>query len=294
MSQHDDMIATIATASLAPVDNEDFHQITVQSQKHVNIALQLDALPAELRHYMLLFLDLESLSALVHASPIYHAQYREDRGRILSQSVEYTAPEEFMSRLFRSRNSEFKQDVAGFLQSYSGAKARQELTREGPIDLNTAVEMARFYFTKVKPLANKFACTLLEKLAQEAAHPDVMSEPDPRLSGSERARITRSIYRLELYCVALHTDKWIENLTGPEDTQAFLDTFEPWETEELFSFYNFTKGIYVNLIESVKSDIHPDNPRFDDQPRAPTPTGSFDIDNSRKRHRNEYSRIGHY
>jgi hypothetical protein len=35
---------------------------------------------------------------------------------------------------------------------------------------------------------------------------------------------------------------------------------EPWEIEELFSFYQFVQDIYSNILNDIRWDLHPNNP----------------------------------
>jgi hypothetical protein len=254
----------MAATSLAPLEDEGY-RATNQAEKQVDFAPRLDLLPAELRSHILHCLDLDTLSDLVHASPIYHAQYREGRGSILLDSVERTAPDAFVIRLARIQRSDFTQDVAGFLQTFSGAIARKELTHQGQADKDVAVDMAHFYFNVVKPLGDNFASLALEKLAQETALPEVPTKQSLTLTRSERARITRAMYRFELFCEVVQSDGYSGYEKRDNDTYAFLNTMEPWEVEELLSFYESTQLIYFKLADRVTWDLHPDNPRSDDQ-----------------------------
>jgi hypothetical protein len=63
---------------------------------------------------------------------------------------------------------------------------------------------------------------------------------------------------------------------------AFLDVLDPWEIEELFSFYQFAQGVYDRILSEIRWDLHPDNPKFDDQGRPPTPEQAFNLDISSK------------
>lgn len=59
-------------------------------------------------------------------------------------------------------------------------------------------------------------------------------------------------------------------------------TPEPWEGDELFSFYQFAKAAYGNVFDDITVEVHPDNPRFDDQDRPPPPVGAFKLHDSCK------------
>jgi hypothetical protein len=266
----------MAAASLAPVECEDVQQIADQVQKQLNLAApRLDTLPAELRHHLLFFLDLDSLSALVHASPTFHAQYFDDRSRILPSSIEYTASEIYTLRLFQTHTPE-SEDVAEFLRMYSGSRARQRLADKGLIDLSTAIETAHSYFGVVKPIADHFAGSALANLMRETAQTGSVVEHS--LWGTERARITRAIYRVDLYYEILKADNSIAYSRAEGNTRAFLDTFEPWEVEEFYSFYLYAKKTYAKFVDDIRWDIDEDNPRFDGQPRAPVPKGAIDLE----------------
>jgi hypothetical protein len=268
------------------VESEDIQKVADESQRQLNLTPpRLDTLPAELRHNLLCFLDLGSLWALVHASPVYYAQYKEHRDRVLPSSMEYTAPEAYTIRLFRDHEVEFRDDVAGFLKSYSGPGARRRLDSEGKVDVFTTVEMARFYFRVVKPVADKCTNSALMKLRQETGHAD--SSVDLNLSGSERARITRAIYRIELYWIMIQVVQKHDFMNQFERstaaTLAFLDFFEPWEVEEINSYYEYAKKTYTKVVGDIRWDVHQDNPKFDGQNRPPTPTGAFNLNHGKFR-----------
>ncbi|RSL53624.1 hypothetical protein CEP53_007694 [Fusarium sp. AF-6] len=53
---------------------------------------------------------------------------------------------------------------------------------------------------------------------------------------------------------------------------------EPWEIEEFYALYQFVCNVYQKIFAHIYWDLHPDNPRFNDQGRPPTPDGAFDLD----------------
>lgn len=244
--------------------------------------LRLETLPTDIRRYLLSFLDLECLSALVHASPVYHAQYREDRNRLLTSSLERAAADAFTVRLFQSRKRDFEQDVPGLLQSYSGPKARQYLALEGELDLNAVVGIARYYFNVVKPLANSYASWAMTNLVEEAGDTDTTFMPSTKLTSAEAMRLTRAIYRFQLLCdLVTRHDYWL-NEQREANARALFESLDPWEVEEVVAILEFAKTKYAKLIEDVRWDLHPDNPKFDDQNRPPTPDGAVDLENESK------------
>jgi len=256
--------------------------------------LRLDTIPTDIRRYLLSFLDLEQLSALVHASPVYHAQYREDRNYLLTKSVEATAADAFTICQFQSQRTDFVQDVPGFLRSYSGAKARRYLSLQGKLGLDTVIGMAQFYFNVVKPLADYYASWALEHLAQETGHADAISPQGHKLTATERLRVTQAIYRFQLLCDIV-TPRGLTSYSQKEaNAQALLDILNPWQVEQTLAFFEFAKGRYAKLVEDVRWDLHPDNPKFDDQGRPPTPVGAVDLHDERKPGRTKYSMVARH
>lgn len=67
-----------------------------------------------------------------------------------------------------------------------------------------------------------------------------------------------------------------------EAMSAFLNVIEPWEIEEMYSFYQFAPAVYNNIFVKIRWDLHSDSPKFDRQYRPPTPDEVFDLDSSCK------------
>jgi hypothetical protein len=98
----------------------------------------------------------------------------------------------------------------------------------------------------------------------------------------EKLRLTRAIYRFQLLCqVADPADTAL--LSSREETvRAFLDLLEPWEIEELFSFYQFAQDVYDRALKDIRWHLQPHNPKFEDQRQPPTPEWAFILDNMSK------------
>lgn len=54
------------------------------------------------------------------------------------------------------------------------------------------------------------------------------------------------------------------------------------EAEELLAFYQFAEDVYDGIFDDIEVEVHPDNPRFREETRPPTPDGVFVLDNSCK------------
>ncbi|KAK3715605.1 hypothetical protein LTR37_007093 [Vermiconidia calcicola] len=140
--------------------------------------------------------------------------------------------------------------------------------------------MAAFHSRSVKPLAEYYADWMLDNLAKVADTGPPGSKDEAELTQTEVMRLTRAMYRFHLLCqIADPVDRAIRQ-SRKANVKALLDILQPWETEELFSFYQFAEMKYEHVLMDVHWDLHPNNPRFADQDRPPTPEGAFDLENS--------------
>lgn len=95
----------------------------------------------------------------------------------------------------------------------------------------------------------------------------------------EKIRLARAIYRFQLLCEVIDCLEVSSRPDRDDILRSFLDVFEPWEIEEIFSFYQFVQDVYDGSFNEISPDLHPDNPRFEDHHRPPTPTGAFYLEN---------------
>ncbi|KAK5164813.1 uncharacterized protein LTR77_009477 [Saxophila tyrrhenica] len=231
----------------------------------------LETLPAELRRCLLSNLHLAQLSALVHASPVYHQQYLVDRKYLLSRSIEQTLGSVAADALF-VHELETKPKVervdAELLKRYSENASRRRLPYGNDHSQAENVDIAAFHLRYVEPLATHYAHSLLENLAGEANSDKGKHVP----TASEMVRLTRAMYRFQLLCqLAGPAGRTYPNDPREDSYTALINLMEPWEVEELLSFYQFARGSYEKILNDVRWDFHEDNPRFaekfDPQPR---------------------------
>ncbi|KOC14192.1 hypothetical protein AFLA70_307g001690 [Aspergillus flavus AF70] len=119
-------------------------------------------------------------------------------------------------------------------------------------NVDELVDVAAFYFSIVKPLAQYYTRWTLGNLAIETDKP----RSDEPLSKMEETRLIRALYRFQL---------------------CYL--FEPWEVEEISCIYTFAKERYNQIFNDIRWNVHEENPKFEGQ-RPLTPEGAFDLDNS--------------
>lgn len=246
----------------------------------------LESLPPEVRRLILSVLDLSRLKALVHASPTYHQQYVHDRRYLLCRSLEETlgsvTVDSYAVHLFAAPVGNKNRNISGFLRSYADSIARRWLPLADKLTLGDAIGMVTFYFRCVEPVTEHFVHWILQNL-QQAPGQTLDGQPAAiTLTNTELARFTRATYRFQMLCYLGDPDDKRIRVWRADNVQAFLDLFEPWEREELYSFYQFAEDIYDHIFDNILWDLHPDNPKFDDQGRPPTPDGAYDLSISNK------------
>lgn len=249
-------------------------------------------LPSELRLHLFSILDLDQLSALVHASSVFHQDYLYSRRSILLNCLQvtfcsfavdvYAAYQSSKDDFARTRTPD---TVTQFVQSYQHQRAsantsyfNRHTTEE------EAISVAAFYSSIIKPLARCYVNWTLTHLHDETKY----SRDDRSLSTTEEIRLLRALYRFQLCChlfglSRLGSRKVIslsrERFESDDILRLFLCLFEPWEIEEIACFYAFVTDKYDAIFNQIHWDVHEENPKFEGQ-RPPTPDGAFDFDNS--------------
>ncbi|KAF4468590.1 hypothetical protein FALBO_4510 [Fusarium albosuccineum] len=264
-------VSDAAIADEVTTTQQDGHEPEPKPAKPVQNA-PLEDLPAEVRRHLLSVLDLPQLKALVRASPTFHQQYVFDRKYLLCRSLENTLGsvmfDAYACQL--SQSSDWKQ----FQQDYTEKNC---LPPSDQITQETAAKIAVFHTNYVTPIVRYFSDKSLNHLLSLTK--DLEGDKlEAALSTSEAMRFTRAVYRFEILCQVAGPHSETDMFLRTEAAEQFFLIFEPWEVEELLSFYQFVEPIYDDIFKQVRDDFHPDNPRFDDQPRPPTPEGAFDFD----------------
>ncbi|KAM0437874.1 hypothetical protein ACHAPT_002239 [Fusarium lateritium] len=236
---------------------------------------RLEFLPPEIRRHILSMLDLAQLSALVHASPTFHQQYRIERKHLLCQSLEETLGS-LTADAYVVYLSASLRDSSELLKCYLGKPSRRCPLHIDKLTEEAAVRIAGFYLQLVKPLAEEFAGWALDNLATEVdnSHGQLGFTP----TGTEMMRLTRAAYRFQLLCQLAGPSDMTLRASESRALDLLLNMIEPWEIEELFVFYQFAREVYDKVFIKIHWDIHKNNPKFDDQGRPPTPDGAFDLD----------------
>ncbi|CAN8095240.1 unnamed protein product [Discula destructiva] len=130
--------------------------------------------------------------------------------------------------------------------------------------------MVSFYFQTAAPVAKYYLQQALKNLDERAGE----------VSNIEWQRCLRAAYRFQLLCCAVKSARLIRDIhddTLERLAERLFYTPEPWEGEELSSFYQFAEAVYEHISDDITAEVHPDNARFDDQDRPPTPEGAFEL-----------------
>ncbi|OJJ87649.1 uncharacterized protein ASPGLDRAFT_63789 [Aspergillus glaucus CBS 516.65] len=233
----------------------------------------LENLPAEIRRHLLSTLDYEGLKALVHASSIYHQQYLLNRHHLLCKCLETTlgsnttgACAVYQSGLVEFSKTRTEEIITQFLESYGNSRFLSQYSFLKTLILDQVISIVAFHLSIIKPLARYYAGWTVVNLAKDTKDTqDYLS-----LSSTEETRLTRALYRFQLYC----------NLFGVScyrSRRQWMLEFES-EVEEIACIYTFAKTTFNQVFDDIRWDVHQDNPRFDGQHRPPTPQGAFNFD----------------
>lgn len=252
-----------------------------------NCDSRLESLPPEVRRHLLSILHLPQLKVLVRASPTFHQQYLFDRNYVLCRSLEETlgsvTVDAYAVHLLATQDGDTKQTIAEFLEPYSENTLRRCLPFIDRLTQDEAISMVAYYFHSIKPISEYYAALILDNLTHELRNGPRGHQKAPGLdSETERMRLMRAVYRFQLLCQLADPDQRARAIKIPSQeaaAQDLLNVLQPWEVEELVSIYQFVEDVYNKIFDDVTWDLHPDNPRYDDQRRPPTPDGAFELHN---------------
>ena len=210
--------------------------------------MNLEDLSYELKSEILHFsTDVDSLKALVQASPSFYEVYKEMRSSVLNAVVARDIHPDILvdalAVVHASRITPRTSDqVRSFLRYYS-TNRHKEPVKWLPNPL--LVKLGSFHQRYVEAFAKEFVSWNLE------VHP-VSQEPQAAYRSPsllETRRIHRSIYRFELYCILFgqkrdvqHEDdmlyRWYR-LDSFYQKELFLMLYPPWEVEELYCIHDY-------------------------------------------------------
>ncbi|KAE8344767.1 hypothetical protein BDV24DRAFT_160074 [Aspergillus arachidicola] len=252
-------------------------------------SVTLEALPPEMKSAILYaIIDLASLTAVVHASPSFHALYLSQRKQLLSTVLEkclqlpvmvdavaalialrgreerckapkpaLEAADEFLSKYIPLRsilNPPYSYSAYAYLdQEVNVYQVFASLTEE---DL---IEMARLHI-------------IVEFILQDMVHSFLELRPDTQrpkeenvtLSPPETFRMQRALYRLEIHRLLFSTRglPWFEEqdrisdvyVNSDDQWNLFLSLFTPWEMEEIRCAAMYIFRVYEEMPGATQFD----------------------------------------
>ncbi len=221
-----------------------------------NPALTLENLPAELRERILFDIpDLSALRSLVKASPVMHAQYRNNRARILRACLEAEL-DGFYVDVYACHSSRglkpfaTNDDVEDFLDGY---RACLLVPIPAVVDLRPLQMMARYHLLVARPFAQMYTTWALSNLAQAAA---ASGGQGTTLSRSENVRLFRAIYRNETYHNLFghnHRGELYQQFGDYQISHIFFKSFDPWDIEAIGCVDLFVRHWYDGIFDKVRS-----------------------------------------
>ena len=250
----------------------------------------LERLPAEMRDQILLSMpDLPTLRAIVHASPVMHAQYRSNRDSVLRACVERELDGFFvhafacaMSRVGEIGKVRTDKAITGFLDGYRRwLPVPPALGPSPPIDPakvhpSSVRWLAAFHLRVARPLTRMYSSWALANMVESAASSSPEEQRAARAaagsqdartctpSRSEEARIMRAIYQCETYYHLFGRNEAIRqgSFTRYEIYDIFFSLFDPWEAEAIGCIDMFVRQRYDLIFDKIQADLHRVNPKF--------------------------------
>ncbi|KAH6838509.1 hypothetical protein B0I37DRAFT_387065 [Chaetomium sp. MPI-CAGE-AT-0009] len=222
---------------------------------------RLESLPTELRSHILSSLaSLDDLKATAHASPIFYHQYRADRKQILDCILRSTLGDRVFVDAYAVQKSvrlehppHLTPSLAArtFMDTYQKHRS-QPSTIASECTAADIVGMATFYWSTVGPLMQEIPQRLLHNLdpSLQIGH----------LSGVERERLLRALYRFQMWCNLYGTDPGA--VAGSRSVQPiemlmhFFRVFEPWEIEEISCIHALFMDMYDHIFVHLKLLLH--------------------------------------
>ncbi|KAI3391475.1 hypothetical protein diail_7306 [Diaporthe ilicicola] len=237
----------------------------------------LETLPVELQRLIMCNApDLTSLGALVHASPELHRVYAKYRRSVLQGFVAQSLEGIHLDALgaYRSGTEEFQNTRSEpFLWAF--VEEQQALYSTDPppppgdwtaeLSLDDISCILRFHVHVVEPLTEAFAPWALGALPSKPENQAACQSAS--LSDTERRRIQRGFYRMQMFCNLCGT-QGVERsaparISETVDCLRVLSMFPAWEVEEILSVHEFAKDRYADIFKQVAWDLNErENPKY--------------------------------
>lgn len=233
--------------------------------------LSLEQLPVELQQLILSHAPtLSSLSALVHASPQLHRVYVENRTPILRSVLAQVLDGMLVDALgaYHSGN-EFFQRVReesllwAFIEEYESKYTTTATDWMAALSSEEIIHLHHFHTSIIEPLTDRYVSWALASLPIPSTNEQTRKQP---LSNTERCRIQRAMYRLQVFCNVCSSLRGgyssREMIEKDVNRLRVLSIFPAWEIEEILCFHRFAEDMHSSGFVQVAWDLNPENPKY--------------------------------
>ncbi|KAF2747588.1 hypothetical protein M011DRAFT_467653 [Sporormia fimetaria CBS 119925] len=263
--------STVSTPEDTPIKPQSEAQQTKnQPRQTIRKNSRIEDLPPEIRVQLLASMELNELHGLVHASPVFHESYLEYRNSILRSSVIESLRNNVVDAIAVSRALDEKDRLQKYKNNMEKGAAALDSVSEHRLH-----QIAVFYRNTIAPLIPAYSNWALANLPDE-----VKDRPEAKvpLTRSEQQRITRALYRWELYCRIFGRGSLSDTSPKRHDVpqhkvlRDYFCMFNPWETEEIMCLFYFITETYKEVSMEIQNDFRPVTPPIVMRPSTPDPT----------------------
>lgn len=223
------------------------------SQRATETALcSLERLPVEIQTCILAESSLGSLRALIRSSPRFYYVYSQARLPLLKRALTVALDGLFLDAYAACRSDHYF--AAATATPWLSADDYLESPDTAPsasindeLSLAVAQQMACFHLRIVEPLTERYAHWALGALSSSAQ--------EAPLTKTEKSRIQRAMYRLQVICNL--------RVSHPQTLLEILDSFGPWAAEQIICVHEFAKERWSSVFVECAWELNQEeNPRY--------------------------------
>ena len=224
---------------------------------------ELEGMPPELQIEILsLSSSLDSLYNLIRASPRYYQVFLTMRETVLYQVIcrliglKVLPDAIFLARCSQLPRARARLDLASTIEKIAEYQEHQQnFSHNTPVGFSTLIRLCQLQPTieyhleslgddALKCLGN---CTQALRTGvirtNSKARGECTGKESDLLSTTEKARLRRALYRIELYGLLFYQTPTFsfqtQRISGQEQERIFLSKFPPWEVEEMASIWYY-------------------------------------------------------
>lgn len=224
----------------------------------------LEGLAVELQFEILQRLpDLPTLDAIVHASPSYHRAYMARRQSILAKMISRNVGPDILFEAHAvataiATNSKDGSEIRAFLEDYKSTRRQPASVSIERLPLAHIAILAQVQYALRFATKDFFQATLSRNPLSDEKEKDIQP-----LSTNEVRRISRALYRFEIFCTIFsHPGFEVkQRLDCMDMCHLFLNQFPPWEVEEIACVRDYIIGRYAQLFAKHEDELVQHSPQ---------------------------------